>query len=609
MKSDIGLNEVEDYNSELNLKLKSKALRDRGPLSNRGVVRQAMRQKLQDEVRVRDECTRERDKIRRQVKSIYGSKSTTTKAILKTLKTDSDKIRVELRQKYMSKIAHLKRKFEKRKAEAKAKKPVQMSGFEGAKVFTSEFNDISIDDITVSQVGSVILPEKEKAVLRLHPKFAVRDMIDDEEIEFQEELGWAKLRFKLLKEEEERLDSDDDEDDLTMTEDDLEDDQKFVEMEEIIEAKSRQFFDPEEKIFNYGKKRATDLKENSRVTLPKPCNTEDEAGIEIRRKSMKTTLKNFKMEHCNSKNEQKPNLSKEERDGLKSLQRRLKDGEIIFLRTDKSSKLAVTDMETYLEMGKKHTKNDRIVDMEEVREREKVVNGHTAMMIKITGMGSVWGHGPRMRSSKMTTSKNTASLFLLLKDHKAVLDSRGVVSACNSNTVGLSNIMSEIIESVANAVKNPTEVISSEDMLARIAQCNKELQCKREANGGYLSPEDEKLYLIGADVIALFPNMTSARTGKVVRDEVISSPVEFENLNCREMARYAVVCEKMTSGVEEVRRLLPRRSKEGAKVESITMKNKEIQGMEADTEIEWTFPTATPTNAERRILFGITCEI
>ena len=61
------------------------------------------------------------------------------------------------------------------------------------------------------------------------------------------------------------------------------------------------------------------------------------------------------------------------------------------------------------------------------------------------------------------------------------------------------------------------------------------------------------------------------------------------------MARYAVVCQKMTSGVEEVRRLLPRRSKEGTKVESIMMKNKEIQGIEADTEVEWTFPSCTPT--------------
>ena len=73
--------------------------------------------------------------------------------------------------------------------------------------------------------------------------------------------------------------------------------------------------------------------------------------------------------------------------------------------------------------------------MKEVKEREKIMNGHSAMLIKITGMGNVWGHGPRMRSSKMTKSKNTASLFLLLKDHKTVLESRGVVSANRSNTL------------------------------------------------------------------------------------------------------------------------------------------------------------------------------
>ena len=295
VKSDIGLNEVEEYNTELNLKLKSKALRDRGPLSNRGVVRQAMRQKLQDEVRLRDECTRDRDKMRRLIKSIYGFKSTTTKAIIKKLKTDSDKVRVELRQKYLSKIAHLKRKFEKRRVEEKANKPAKLHGFEDAKVFSREFDSIVIDDITVSKVGKIVLSGEEMSALRIHPKFAVREVIDEEEVEFQEELGWAKLRFKLLKEEEERLDSDV-EDDLMPTEDDMEEGKKFAEMEEILEAKSRQYYDPEGKIFNYGKKRATDLKENSRVTLPKPCSAEDEAGIEIRRKSMKTTLRNFKLE-------------------------------------------------------------------------------------------------------------------------------------------------------------------------------------------------------------------------------------------------------------------------------------------------------------------------
>jgi hypothetical protein len=52
VKSDIGLNEVEAYNTGLNLKIKSRALRARGPLSNRGVVREAMRGKLRDEVRL-----------------------------------------------------------------------------------------------------------------------------------------------------------------------------------------------------------------------------------------------------------------------------------------------------------------------------------------------------------------------------------------------------------------------------------------------------------------------------------------------------------------------------------------------------------------------------
>ena len=61
-------------------------------------------------------------------------------------------------------------------------------------------------------------------------------------------------------------------------EDNPEDDQRIEELQEIIEAKSHQYYDPEEKVFNYGKKRATDLKENSRVTLPRPVNAVHEAG-------------------------------------------------------------------------------------------------------------------------------------------------------------------------------------------------------------------------------------------------------------------------------------------------------------------------------------------
>ena len=90
--------------------------------------------------------------------------------------------------------------------------------------------------------------------MRLHPKFAVRDKIDDGEMEYQGELGFAKLRIRLLKEEEEKLNTDDEEDDLG-----IEDDREEDDLQELVEAKSRQFYDPELKCFDYSKKCATEV--------------------------------------------------------------------------------------------------------------------------------------------------------------------------------------------------------------------------------------------------------------------------------------------------------------------------------------------------------------
>ena len=166
---------------------------------------------------------------------------------------------------------------------------------------------------------------------------------------------------------------------------------------------------------------------------------------------------------------------------MTSLQKRIKAGEVIVMRTDKSSKLAITDVETYLKLGAKHISKDQEITMKEVAGMEKDVNGHTAMFIKMTGMGDSWGQSDRMRASTITRSKTLASMFLQLKDHKDELDTRAIVSANNSYTVGLSNILSELLESVANSVVAPCEVISSEDMLSRIHNCNKDLEMLRKA--------------------------------------------------------------------------------------------------------------------------------
>ena len=80
-----GLNEVEAFCSGLNLKFRSKAFKEKGTRATRGVVAEVMRTKISDEVRKLDQFYRERDRVRREIKSIYGQKSVITSAIIKHL--------------------------------------------------------------------------------------------------------------------------------------------------------------------------------------------------------------------------------------------------------------------------------------------------------------------------------------------------------------------------------------------------------------------------------------------------------------------------------------------------------------------------------------------
>ena len=90
----------------------------------------------------------------------------------------------------------------------------------------------------------------------------------------------------LKKESEEMLEN---EEELTEEEEDK--------IEEIA-AKSRQYFDPEIKLFDYRKKRVTDIKRHSRVILPKPASPIDEAKIELRREIHKGVFREILENHC-----------------------------------------------------------------------------------------------------------------------------------------------------------------------------------------------------------------------------------------------------------------------------------------------------------------------
>ena len=114
---------------------------------------------------------------------------------------------------------------------------------------------------------------------------------------------------------------------------------------EELEAKTRQTFDPETRTYNDQNRRVTDLQECARVTLPRPLPTNQEAFIQIRRDVHSRIYDQYRQEFCNKNGDQKTNLTEMEEKGLKMLKKRVKEKEIIIMKTDKTGKFCVIDRE------------------------------------------------------------------------------------------------------------------------------------------------------------------------------------------------------------------------------------------------------------------------
>ena len=201
------------------------------------------------------------------------------------------------------------------------------------------------------------------------------------------------------------------EDDPEMSSDSL------SELAEKEEAKTAMTYIKSEKQLDLGKLKATEYKFNKHVFLPKSESSEKEALHEVRRMAM---LDVFRKSTSKDSNESKveSNLTKAEIAGMKSLQKRVQNNEIIITETDKSKKFCVLTNEQYYAAGLKHTKNDEKVSCEQVKSVQNYVNDHCMWLRKIFGVGMCWGHEERIGNSMTDRGEVVAPLYLLIKDHK-----------------------------------------------------------------------------------------------------------------------------------------------------------------------------------------------
>ena len=106
------------------------------------------------------------------------------------------------RKKFTKKATHLKEIKEKEKIRELEKCPQEKSEFESLSIFDKNRIDAMVKEkVVVSSIGDVELDDDEIALLSLPPEFALRKRLISVEMKTDAQMGMAKVRFQLHKEE------------------------------------------------------------------------------------------------------------------------------------------------------------------------------------------------------------------------------------------------------------------------------------------------------------------------------------------------------------------------------------------------------------------------
>ena len=549
--------------------------------------------KLLDAKQEKREAAKAKTEKLKELNRECGSGSTKTKKILDRLRRERKVLESKLKKENEKKIAWLSGKSRKKKSDFDL--PEDLSEYRRLDIFSKDFKgEKAHEKPEVPIVGNVSPPldDDEISALQLPPKMALEEGLSVVNFKHEMSMMSTKIRWQIGREEQERLDDNEGED------------KSSEGAEDEIEAGVRIPFDPLRKELDLRKRKVTDSRMNSKVFLPKPISIKEETKINLRESCYQKVFDDFVREKCDKSGRQPPNLSQQQMKGISKLKSRIKEGSVVVTETDKSGKLAVVDMMSYQEMGQEHIAGDREISEKEVNETERKMNAHCAMLLKVTKMGSNWQHEDRHRESNIKHSGYVAPMSLLVKDHKKVEEgklpkTRPVVSASEGIGTSFSNILSEIVEPLADSLTDSMEVISTEDFISRIEETNESL--------AKISPDE--VALVGADATAMFPSLGAERSARIVRNVMMESTLEVNGVDYKSAAMYVRYGYTDTEiGVFGLERVVPRRRFTGGAAPKITSKEATSADSEKASD-KWIFPDIELTSVEKRKLIAACLEI
>ena len=290
----------------------------------------------------------------------------------------------------------------------------------------------------------------------------------------------------------------------------------------------RQIFDHRTQTFNFANMRGTDLPFNKRITLPRSLDIDSE----IKLRTLGTSLKNAINTAAGTRIES--NLSRQQQAGLKSLQERVKNHEIVVFLTDKSGRFSVDTPTNYLAAGEQHTANDETITKKECRDIEGVMNAHSNAWIRMLGAGTLQNDQKRISDDMVSKNCPPPAFYTLRKDHKLAIvepeigpPTRPVCGATQAPNKRLSYVMNLIVSEIS---KNDDDSIclSTEEMLAEIDRVN-------------LSNSGNPIVIGSTDVKALYPSLDIDFTISKVCEVIFESSLKFEGLWYDEIALYVAI--------------------------------------------------------------------
>ena len=354
--------EISNFGGNINDQLRAESSKEE-ELGRESLI-SLMRVKYKDEKRYHRECIHVKEQIKDWLRK-HNSRGR-LKTILEKLKNRENKRRGELKVKYREKTTHLEKKREEEQMEKMEIVPTGLEAYSECKVFhKSEMEKIIPEKIETKLIGKVKMDEDEMSVIKLNPKFAIMKKLKKIDMEQDIEVCLGKLRYEIRKIENliKELEVEETEfgigsqckrrklnNTLTPEEEDE---------ESMKDAKERQIYDPITRVFNYSKRRVTDLPENNRVQLPKEVSPKQENELGMLREIVMKEFVDYKREIEEDEikkgipeekrhNQEGANLTKIEKNGIKKLKKRIQNKEIIILKTDKSGKLTAIERDKYL---------------------------------------------------------------------------------------------------------------------------------------------------------------------------------------------------------------------------------------------------------------------